>query len=211
MARFLMKLAYDGNRFHGWQTQPHKRTVQRSLRYALTRFAHKKIDVTGSGRTDTGVHAKGQYAHFDYEGNARGEQIRKGLRKYLPDDINVLSIIPVNPDFHARYDAFQRHYEYLIAKEETPFNRQYMGWFPRKQLLLEALQASARYFIGEYDFSSFSKPNPAVPDHVCQVTESFVTEYDDHYVYTVKATRFLHNMVRRMVGAMVNITPWIEP
>lgn len=201
-----MKLSYDGTRFHGWQTQPHKRTVQKSVSYALTRFAHKRTIVTGSGRTDTGVHAMGQCAHFDYEGNATGDQIRKGLRKYLPDDVKILSITAVAPEFHARYDACLRHYEYLIAKDETPFNRQYMGYFPRKKVNFAVLQECAPCFLGEHNFSSFSKPNPAVPNHICDVIDSSITEYESHFVYTVKATRFLHNMVRRMVGAMINIS-----
>jgi tRNA pseudouridine38-40 synthase len=201
-----MKLAYDGTRYHGWQIQPQKRTVQKSLQYALMRFAHKRIEVTGSGRTDTGVHAKGQAVHFDYTGSASPDQVRLGLRKYLPDDIQVISIVQVKDDFHARYDACLRHYQYLIAKSETPFNRFYMGSFPRKKITYTAMQTAATHFIGEYDFSSFSKPNPAVPDHVCQVTQSMFEEREDHYIYTIKATRFLHNMVRRIVGSMINIS-----
>jgi tRNA pseudouridine38-40 synthase len=201
-----MKLAYDGTGFLGWQVQKQQRTVQYVLEQALTEYFGRKTIVTGSGRTDTGVHAWGQHAHFDYRGNAQPEQLMKGMRKYLPDDIQVLMIRQVSPDFHARYDAMERCYEYLIAKQETPFNRLYMGSFARKKVRIELMQKAAPFFIGKHDFSSFSKENPAVPDHVCEVRESCFEIHEDYYLYRIRATRFLHNMVRRIVGALVNIS-----
>lgn len=206
MKRYVMKLAYDGTAFLGWQVQQQQRTVQYVLEQALTEYFGRKTSVTGSGRTDTGVHALGQHAHFDYKGNAHPEQLVKGLLKYLPADIQILKITPVTSDFHARYDAMERCYEYLIARQETPFNRLYMGAFTRKKVRIELLQQAAPYFLGEHDFSSFSKDNPAVPDHVCEIKESCFETHEDYYLYRIRATRFLHNMVRRMVGALVNIS-----
>ncbi len=206
MTRYVMKIAYDGTNYFGWQVQHHQITIQRTIENALSEFCGKKTSLTASGRTDTGVHARGQYAHFNYKGSADPEQIRKGIRRYLPDDIKIIKIYQTTPDFHARYDAYERCYQYLIAKEETPFNRLYQGSFPRKKINLEAMQTAARYFLGEHDFSSFSKLNPAVPDHVCSIYQSDFEAQADYYIYTIRANRFLHNMVRRIVGSLVNIS-----
>lgn len=206
LKRYALKIAYDGTNFMGWQKQKQQRTVQYALEKALTDFSGTKTIVTGSGRTDAGVHALGQFAHFDYSGSASPLQMLKGLRRFLPDDIQIVNIYHATADFHARYDAFQRCYEYRIAKKETPFNRLYMGSFPRKRLDVSIMQAATKYFLGEHDFSSFSKDNPAVPDHVCDIKESYLVEHEDFYVYHISATRFLHNMVRRIVGSLVNIS-----
>lgn len=220
MTRFVMKLSYDGTCFLGWQTQKQNRTVQLVVEKALTEFCGHKTKVTGSGRTDTGVHALGQHCHFDYNGNAAPDQIRRGLRRFLPDDVQIISIAKTAPDFHARYDAYERCYQYIISTRETPFNRLYQGSFTRKKLRIDIMQQAASYFLGTHDFTSFSKDNPAVPDHVCTVNVSEFEINDDRYVYTIRADRFLHNMVRRIVGAIVNIghlqldpsivTTWLE-
>jgi tRNA pseudouridine38-40 synthase len=205
MPRYLMKLSYDGTNFLGWQVQKYNRTVQLVIEQALYDFCSIKTKVTGSGRTDTGVHALGQFTHFDYAGTATPEQMRKGLRRFLPDDVQIIEIREVQSDFHARYDAFERYYQYIITKCETPFNRLYQGSFPRKILRIDLMQKAAEYFLGENDFTSFSRMNPAIPDHVCNVKISEFQEFDDRIVYNIRADRFLHNMVRRIVGAMVNI------
>jgi tRNA pseudouridine38-40 synthase len=205
MSRYLMRLSYDGTGFHGWQIQKQNRTVQLVLEQAFKDFCGEVTKVTGSGRTDTGVHALAQSAHFDYAGTATPEQMRKGLRRFLPDDIQILSITPVHPEFHARYDAYQRYYQYVITKNETPFNRLYQASFTRKKLRYDLMRQAAAHFIGEHDFTSFSRENPAVPDHVCTIITSEFTEHDDRYVYHICADRFLHNMVRRIVGSIVNI------
>lgn len=204
--RYAIKIAYDGTNFMGWQKQKQQRTVQLALEKALLDFSGVKTSVTGSGRTDSGVHALGQFAHFDYQGTATPAQMQRGLRRFLPDDIQIVKIYHASPDFHARYDAYERCYEYFISKKETPFNRLYMGSFSRKKLNFDAMQEAAKYFLGTHDFSSFSKDNPAVPDHVCEIKQSFFKEYDECYVYHINATRFLHNMVRRIVGSIVNIS-----
>jgi tRNA pseudouridine38-40 synthase len=200
-----MKLAYDGTNFLGWQVQKQQRTVQYVVEQALSEFSGRRTVLTGSGRTDAGVHATGQHAHFNYQGSANPEQIRKGLKRYLPDDIQVVNIVPVCSDFHARYDAMERCYRYIIAIRETPFNRLYQGSFPRKQIKVELMQKAAPYFLGQHDFSSFSKDNPNVPDHVCHIRHSDFEIREDCCIFTIRADRFLHNMVRRIVGALVNI------
>lgn len=206
MPKYVMVLSYDGTLFYGWQIQRHQRTVQSALENAFYDFCGTKTTITGSGRTDTGVHALRQYAHFNYDGNAKPDQMRRGLKRHLPDDIQIVEILPVPDSFHARYDAYQRCYRYIIAKQETPFNRLYQASFPRKKIRVDYLQKAAPYFIGKHDFSSFSKANESVPDHECEVIVSEFTESDDCLIYTIKADRFLHNMVRRIVGAMINVS-----
>lgn len=206
MPKFVMIVSYDGSGFYGWQIQRHQRTVQSALEQAFYDFCGIKTAVTGSGRTDSGVHALRQYAHLNYDGNANPEQLRKGLRRHLPDDIQIIRILPVSESFHARYDAFQRCYRYTITKQQTPFNRLYQSYFPRKKLRIELMQKAAPFFLGKHDFSSFSKSNIAVPDHVCDVKMSEFEIRKDSYIYTIKADRFLHNMVRRIMGAMVSIS-----
>jgi len=201
-----MVVSYDGTGFYGWQIQKHQRTVQSALEKAFYDYCGVKTSVTGSGRTDTGVHAIRQYAHFDYNGNANPEQMRKGLRRHLPDDVQIQEILAVPDTFHARYDAYERYYKYIIAKYETPFNRLYQASFPRKKISIELMQKAAPYFLGKHDFSSFSKPNVSVPDHICEVKMSEFTVEDDCIIYSIKADRFLHNMVRRIVGAMINVS-----
>ena len=201
-----MKISYDGSNYFGWQVQHHQKTIQHTIETALQEFCGIKTHLTGSGRTDTGVHALGQYAHFDYQGSASPEQMRKGLRRFLPDDIKILQIQQTSPDFHARYDAYERCYHYLIAKDPTPFNRLYQASFPRKKFAIEEMQNAAKYFLGEHDFSSFSKENPAVPDHICSVCQSEFELHDSYYIYKIRANRFLHNMVRRIVGSLINIS-----
>lgn len=201
-----MKLCYDGTKYMGWQIQRHPNTVQARLQKALYDFSGTKTNVVGSGRTDTGVHALAQYAHFDYNGTANPEQMRKGLRKYLPDDIQIIKIQSVSNEFHARYDACERHYRYIISKNHNPFNRFYQGNFHKLTLNQDILFKIAPYFLGKHDFSTFCRLNPSVQDRVCNVVYSEFQETDDSYLYDIKANRFLHNMVRRIVGAMVSIS-----
>ncbi len=206
MQRYLIKLSYDGTNFSGWQKQLHKRTVQEELEKALTLFAKTAVKVTGSGRTDTGVHALGQSAHVDYSGSANADQLLKGLSRLLPPDIALLRIFPVGPDFHARYDAFERHYLYKIAKAKSPFMRFYYGYFPHKHIHPDKIRQSLPYFLGKHDFSSFCKHNPDIPDRICEVKEILFTGHEEYYELSIRADRFLHNMVRRIIGALVNIS-----
>ncbi len=206
MQRFAIQIAYDGTDYFGWQVQKRLRTVQSVMEKGLSEFCGSRTRITGAGRTDTGVHALNMTAHFDYKGSAHPEQIRKGLRRFLPPDIQIIRVIPVTSDFHARYDAMERHYKYHIALEETPFNRLYTGYFPRKRIRSELIRTAASYFLGPHDFSSFSRENPAVPDHICEIHQSDLAVQDDCLIYSIRADRFLHHMVRRMVGAMVSIS-----
>lgn len=206
MKRFLMKLSYDGNNFCGWQIQPQVRTVQLSLETALSQIAKQKIAVVGSGRTDTGVHALAQYAHFDFPINMQPQQISAALNSKLTDDILVKDIQAVSSKFHARYDARKRSYKFIIAKQLTPFNRLYQSYFPRKTIILDRIQKATPYFLGKHDFTSFCKFNPDLKHQICEIYSFNCKEDENAIILELSANRFLHNMVRRIVGTLVNVS-----
>jgi len=206
MKRFAMKIAYDGSKFYGWQIQIQSPTVQECVEKALSSIAKEKVSVIGAGRTDTGVHALAQVAHFDYPSIMKTEQMLLALRTKLPPEIQVYEINEVAPDFHARYDAKERMYEYIITLHQTPFNYNYKSYFMRKRIEVERFQACIPYFIGEHDFTSFAKPSPKVSNYLCNIHDMSVDKIDDDIVVVITANRFLHNMVRRMVGAMVAVS-----
>ncbi len=206
MPRYAIKLSYDGTDFTGWQVQVDSRTVQGVLETALSKMAKKPITVMGSGRTDSGVHALGQVAHFDLDLNMTPQQIGLALRTLLPYDIGILDVIPVADDFHARYQAYQRDYRYHIAQERTPFNRLYRSTFARKKILPDRIAECLPHFLGSHDFKAFCKPNPDIPNTVCDMNRLDFDEEDGGWVFSLSADRFLHNMVRRIVGCIITLT-----
>nr|MDK2850478.1 tRNA pseudouridine38-40 synthase [Candidatus Cloacimonadota bacterium] len=204
--RYLIKFSYDGTGFIGWQKQKHGRSIQKVLETALEEFCQKPTPIVAAGRTDAGVHALGQYAHFEYEGNMRMPQILKAFRRWLPEDVKVVEIWEVGEDLSARYQAYERQYRYILVKDITPFNRNYAGFIPHLKIHLPPMQEAAPRLLGKHDFSSFGKLNPEVPNHNCEVKELTIIEDDDAFVFTIRADRFLHNMVRRIVGTLANIS-----
>lgn len=200
-----MKISYDGMAFHGWQKQHNAISVQQTMESVFEDIAKEPIDIVCAGRTDTGVHAESQYAHFDFPVNMSGEQIRLAANVRLPHSIRVLNAIPVSSDFHARYDAFERSYEYRLAKTLTPFNRNFSGFIRYRHMDTQKLQEAIPFFMGSHDYSSFGRPNPEIPNRICNVKILTVREEDEYYIFNVTADRFLHNMVRRIVGLLINI------
>jgi len=205
MARYLMKLCYDGTGYHGWQKQQNGLAVQEVLERAVKAWAHQDIPIIAAGRTDTGVHALAQYAHFDYEGTMQPWQMVLAFRRQLPYDIKVLDIIRVSPFLSARYQAYERCYRYVLAKARTPFNRNYTGFFPHVRLSLQPMIDAAQYLLGSHDFSSFGRANPEIPNRICEIKLLSITETEEHFEFLITADRFLHNMVRRIVGTMANV------
>lgn len=202
MRRYALKLAYDGSPYCGWQNQENALSVQEVLEKALCRASKSQISVVGAGRTDTGVHALGQVGHFDWSRDSMcAEQIMRAVK--LPPTIKILEIEPVAEDFHARFSAVSRSYIYKIAKNSTPFNRLYSGYFGLRTIEMSYLREAAYYFLGEHDFSTFAKPNRAVKNKVCKVEYAYFTEDEHFYCFHIKANRFLHNMVRRILGTMI--------
>ena len=211
MPRYLMKLCYDGTGYHGWQKQHNGISIQAVLEKALSIFAERDIPIVAAGRTDAGVHAMAQYAHFDYDGSMQPYQMLLAFRRYLPYDIKVLEIMKVSSELSARYRAYERSYRYNLAKSRTPFNRNYSGFLPSIQLELHPMKAAAEHILGKHDFSSFGRANPEVPNRICEVKSLEITETDDSFIFHITADRFLHNMVRRIVGTLANISHFNLP
>lgn len=206
MKRYLLKLAYDGTGFVGWQSQQKGRTVQQEIERILAEIAKTKIRVTGAGRTDTGVHALAQRAHFDFDSRMSTVQILKAMRSMSPADIQIIEVIETPPGFNARYDAVLRTYEYIITCNPTPFNRLYKTHFKGKKIIPQVMADCLPHFLREHDFTSFSRYNPLIRSPLCRVTDFRLTETSEDLILEISANRFLHNMVRRLVGTIVNIS-----
>lgn len=211
MPRYLMKLCYDGTNYHGWQKQQNGLAIQEVLEKALHYFSPIPSPIIAAGRTDTGVHALAQFAHFDYEGRMEPYQMVLAFRRLLPPDIKVLEIKKVSPWLSARYQAYERSYRYILAKQITPFNCRYSGYLPHLGLACKPMQSAAKLLLGKHDFSSFGRANPEVPNRICEITKLEITETEDSYLFEVVADRFLHNMVRRIVGTLANVSHFSLP
>jgi tRNA pseudouridine38-40 synthase len=205
--RFFLEIAYDGTAYHGWQIQPNAIAVQEKLNHALFTFLREEIETIGAGRTDTGVHAKQLYIHFDSENNVLTEnpfRAIQGINSLLPYDISVQRIIPVAADAHARFDATERSYEYHLHSHKNPFliNK---SWLLRDVPDLAKMNEAAKYLLGTKDFECFSKSNTQVFTNICTIKEAKWEQSGEHFVFHVTADRFLRNMVRAIVGTLLEI------
>ena len=206
MRRLAIKIAYDGSSFYGWQSQIITPTVQQTLEEAFSRIAKSEIRIHGSGRTDTGVHALAQIAHFDFPISMTKHQIILASKSVLPKTLQILNVTEVNKDFNSRYDACERTYKYVITKTQTPFNYKYKSYFPKLKINVDVFKKCIKYFIGEYDYTSFAKPNPDIKNYICNVKKMEIYTENNDIIIFITANRFLHNMVRRIVGAMLSIS-----
>lgn len=197
-------LAYDGTDFHGWQVQPGLRTVQGVLADACRRLLGRDVLPVGAGRTDTGVHALGQVASVPDVTAAETERLARVLPRLMPEDTRVLAVRAAPDDFSARFSARWRRYVYRVGLRDDLFRRRYR-WQPGWVLDREVLARAAAQVAGEHDFSSFCKTASLREDNTCRVTLSRWSWTDEEAVYTVQADRFLHHMVRNLVGTMVEM------
>ncbi|MBL7190645.1 tRNA pseudouridine(38-40) synthase TruA [bacterium] len=204
MPRYKIIIEYDGTDFAGWQRQPADRTVQEELENALSEFGEGHINVIGAGRTDSGVHALGQTAHFDLNYEIAIESLLKALNAKTEDDLLIKHIEIAKPDFHARYDAVSRRYLYIISLQPTVIGRRF-SWYPRFDYNFKLLESLTAEIIGEYDFAAFCKTKSLKENTVCTVYHAAWTENPSQRVFEITADRFLHHMVRLMVGTMMNI------
>lgn len=218
--RYFIELNYDGTNYHGWQVQPNAVTVQQLLDEALSTVLRQPIETTGCGRTDSGVHATQFFAHFDLESMVNSELSMddpakknhhspftidsRGVNAILPKDIAIKRIIPVHHDAHARFDATQRSYEYHIHFAKDPF-RVNRSWELRDKPDIALMNAAAGIIIGYTDFSCFSKSNTQTFTNNCKITRAEWIENDDGLVFHIAADRFLRNMVRAIVGTLIEI------
>lgn len=204
--RYFIYLAYDGTNYHGWQIQPNGISVQECLMKALATFLRREIEVIGAGRTDAGVHATLMVAHFDFEGDALDvELVADKLNRLLPPDISVYQVRRVKSDAHARFDATARTYKYYITTSKHPFNRQYRCRI-HGNLDFKRMNEAAQELFDYSDFTSFSKLHTDVKTNICRITMAEWTQVDEvTWVFTIRADRFLRNMVRAIVGTLLEV------
>ena len=224
--RYFLEIAYDGTRYHGWQTQPNAVAVQQKLNEVLAVVLRQPVETTGAGRTDTGVHARQLFVHLDLPANTppslkggadiylqrqgstsqfKGRELRlEALNALLPHDIAVKRIIPVHTDAHARFDATQRSYEYHIHFSKDPFKQNY-SWQIKGELDVDLMNQAARIMMTYTDFSCFSKSNTQVKTNNCKIVRAEWVRKDEGLVFYISADRFLRNMVRAIVGTCMMV------
>lgn len=203
--RYFIQLSYDGTNYHGWQVQDNALSVQGETEKALAVVTRETIELVGAGRTDTGVHASFYIAHFDSnrENLSDGNLVFK-LNCLLPSDIAIQKIFPVRPDAHARFDATYREYKYFLSRNKDPFSFRYAEKENRPLDLLRMNEAALILF--EYqDFTSFSKLGSDVKTNNCLIYKALWEEVGSQLVFTIRADRFLRNMVRAIVGTLLEI------
>ena len=203
-------LAYDGSAFHGWQIQPRLRTVQGDLSAMASRLLGREVKPTGAGRTDTGVHALGQVAHLVCESRDEVERLTRALRRTAPDDIEIISVREVSPDFEARFSAVWRRYEYRLLLGRDLFRRN-LEWQIHWDLDRDAMAAGAELFSGAHDYSSFCKATSLKENNVCDVSECRFQWRGGSAIFHIRANRFLHHMVRTLVGTLVEVGKGLRP
>lgn len=207
MRNLRLDICYDGTRYKGWQRLPGTdNTIQAKLEQALSRILGEDIQVSGSGRTDAGTHALCQVVNFHCESNMCCEDILSQLRKYLPEDIGIYSCRNVSERFHARLNAKTKTYRYRVWNSERPcvFDRKYV-YIDTSPLDLGAMQTAANYFVGTHDFSAFCA-NKKMKKSTVRVIQSFdIIRQDEQIFFTVTGNGFLHNMVRIMVGTLLEV------
>ncbi len=204
MPRYKITIAYDGAPYSGWQTQPDNLTVQDIITSALEQILREDIQIIGAGRTDAGVHARGQVAHFDTIHKLESQSFLKSMYGVLPKTTAVTEIQEVPGDFHARFLASARQYRYQILTHPDPlYYRQ--AWENFRPLDINKMREAAYLVDGEHDFLSFCRKNPDQANTMCTVHVSELEVYDSLIVYHIRANRFLHNMVRRIVGTIIQV------
>ena len=203
--RYFVTLSYDGTRYHGWQIQPNGDSIQERLQGALSTLLRAEISVTGAGRTDAGVHARMMVAHFDYEDALDGQQLCYKLNRLLPYDISVQKVEQVADDLHARFSATSRTYHYYIHTVKDPFSRAYSCEL-HYPLDFKKMNEAAAMLLNYEDFGAFCKSGADVKTTLCQVTaaEWHQTSPSTWY-FEITANRFLRNMVRAVVGTLVDV------
>lgn len=203
--RYFIHLAYNGTRFHGWQIQPNATSVQENLNKAFSVLLQTEINLMGAGRTDTGVHAREMYAHFDSDNSFDITTLVHKLNSFLPKDIVIYDIIPVHDDAHSRFDATKRTYEYHIHQFKNPFIDE-LSWYFHQPLDIDLMNQASQLLFNYTDFECFSKVNTDVNTFDCTIFEAYWKRgKNDQLIFTISANRFLRNMVRSIVGTLINV------
>ncbi len=204
--RYFLQLSYNGAGFCGWQIQPNGRTVQQEIETALATVLRQPTPIVGAGRTDAGVHARCMYAHFDAEKPIENsDALLRSLNHMCGKQISFQRLISVEPGAHARFDAVERTYKYFLIDKKSPFFSE-LAWHSPYRLDFEAMNKAAEILLDTEDFTSFAKLHTDVKTNVCNVTHAKWTRLGDAaWVFTITADRFLRNMVRAVVGTLVEV------
>ena len=205
MRNIALKLMYNGTAYHGWQVQKTEISVAQTLERGLSMVCGEPVKLTGCGRTDAGVHAHLMIAHFDWE-EPIGDLVflAEKLNRLLPKDIAVYKIVPVVPEAHARFDATSRTYKYYVTTKKDPFNHELVYKLPGR-LDFEAMNEACKVLFDYIDFTSFSKLHTDVKTNNCHIQHAGWTQEGDIWVFTIRADRFLRNMVRAIVGTLLEV------
>jgi tRNA pseudouridine38-40 synthase len=202
--RFFIELSYFGKDYHGWQIQPNAISVQEVLQKSLSLLLNTKIEVVAAGRTDAGVHATQMFAHFDFMSEIKSSHLIHRLNSFLPKDISIINIRKVNDDAHARFDATERSYFYRISEGKNSFSYNYAYNFTKK-LNLDLMNKACEILLDYTDFKCFSKIHTDVKTFNCDIRKAFWTRENDQLTFHITADRFLRNMVRAIVGTLINV------
>ena len=216
--RYFLDLAYNGSPFHGWQSQPNASSVQATIEEEISKLLGRKTNITGAGRTDTGVHARQMFVHFDYDKEINDEiRFLQALNSMVGKNIVIRKLLPVPQEAHARFDANERTYKYFVSYSKNPFLRDF-SWFSPAHLSIDKMNAAASCLLTTYDFTSFAKLHSDAKTNICDVRKAewkaikddieakdFLGLMDDGIVFTITADRFLRNMVRAIVGTLVDV------
>lgn len=202
--RYFIEFAYNGKKYFGFQIQPDAISVQEILNKALHTLLRESIEIVGAGRTDSGVHATQMFAHFDSSIIPDKKQFIHRLNSFLPKDIVIYNMHEVSTTAHARFDATSRTYEYHIHTYKNPFMHE-GSWYVQQPLNIQLMNEAAKILLEYEDFECFSKVHTDVKTFICKITEAYWTQEDTKLKFTITADRFLRNMVRAIVGTLINI------
>ena len=204
MQRYFIDLIFDGSNYHGWQIQPHCLSVQEVLQQTLSTLLGDTVTVTGAGRTDTGVHARKMVAHFDWTGEIDTAQLAYRMNRLLPHDIAVREVKAVDDSMHARFSAVSRTYHYYLHQQKQPFRR-YYSWEVHYDLDFDAMNVAASRLLKVEDFGAFCKAGGDAKTTLCKLTEARWEKDGECWCYVITANRFLRNMVRAVVGTLIEV------
>ena len=204
MLRYFIRISFLGNNYCGWQTQPGQISVQGTIEKCISNLTKNKITIVGAGRTDAGVHATSMYAHFDTTNTIEKKDFLKRINLYLPKDISILDILPVKDKSHARFDALTRTYKYFINQNKDPFKIN-QSYFCKYELDLKLMNKAAKILLNFDDFECFSKSKTDVKTFLCKINYAELNEEKGLIILKINANRFLRNMVRAIVGTLIEV------
>ncbi|MBK7105777.1 MAG: tRNA pseudouridine(38-40) synthase TruA [Ignavibacteriae bacterium] len=205
MPNYKITIKYDGTNFFGWQSQPEGNTIQDEISKAVSQISQEKINLIGAGRTDSGVHAIGQVANFSLSKELQLYKFQHSLNCILPKTISISKMEFCDDNFNARFDAKRRTYIYIIGKNKNPFYENYSYNYPQiRNINLELLKILTKKIIGEFDFTSFCKTNTETQNKICNVLNCVWRENKEFLIFKIDANRFLHGMVRTIVGTLLS-------